>query len=182
VDITLNSYLADPPLHIVVLYRLRLQLWQIVATWELIFRSVILTEMVLSPKTITLTLTNSFRILLRYRLQLPEQQHRQVVATRNSPLRSVVLINVVLLPRSINPTLMNFTRIFYLYGHNHHSDTHELLSHSAALLPVVARLTTPTSCRYQVPTAQECRSDRRGVIPQKHHLDTHEHHLHFLFI
>jgi hypothetical protein len=72
VDITHNSYLADLPLHIVVLYCLRLQLWQIVATWQLILRSVILTEMVLSPKTITPTLTNSFRILLRYRLWLPD--------------------------------------------------------------------------------------------------------------
>jgi hypothetical protein len=71
VDIIHNSYLADLPLHIVVLYYLRLQLWQIVATWQLILRSVILIEMVLSPKTITLTLTNSFRILLRYCLWLP---------------------------------------------------------------------------------------------------------------
>jgi hypothetical protein len=51
---------------------LRLQLWQIVAARQLILRSVVLTEMVLSPKTITPTLMNSFRILLRYRLWLPD--------------------------------------------------------------------------------------------------------------
>ena len=51
--------------------------------------------------------------------------------------------------------------------HHSGSDIHELLSHSGALLPMVARLTTLTSCRYQELTAQECRSDKRGVIPQK---------------
>jgi hypothetical protein len=72
VDITHKFYLADLPLHIVVLYHLRLQLWQIVATWQLILKSVVLTEMLLSPKTITPTLKNSFRILLRNRLWLPD--------------------------------------------------------------------------------------------------------------
>ena len=73
--------------------------------------------MVLSPKTITLTLTNSFHILLRYHLWLPDWQRQQVVATRNSPLRSIVLIEVVLFPRSIISTLTNSTCICYLYGH-----------------------------------------------------------------
>jgi len=67
--------------------------------------------------TITPTLTNSFHILLRYCLWLPDWQHRQVVATRYPLLRSVVPIDVVLFPRRIISTLTNFACIFYLYGH-----------------------------------------------------------------
>ena len=67
--------------------------------------------------TITPTLTNSFHILLRYCLWLPDWQHRQVVATRYPLLRSVVPIDVVLFPRSTISTLTNITCIFYLYSH-----------------------------------------------------------------
>jgi hypothetical protein len=65
---------------------------------------------------------------------------------------------------------------------DHHSDIHELLSHSGVLLRVVARLTTLTSCRFQDLSAQECRPDKCGVIPLKHHPDTHDLHSYFLFI
>ena len=90
--------------------------WYHRSTLQLIVRSVVLTEMVLSPKTITLTLMNSFCNLLCIACGCQTNNNWQVVATRYSLIRSVVLIDMVLFPRSIISTLMNFTCICYLYG------------------------------------------------------------------